>query len=610
MNLTDLKTREKELRRKYGDDFYEKMYMHYSARTAAAPAAVMAAGTEGTVLPSAQRTAVVSAPKSIEEFRKGIEDINRSIDSLNRQQYQHMLAGNDNRVMALDSVIKNAERQRETLKKQMSLAMGLRREGESTYRSVNKPVQKSGVPYSGSPGNGHFSTETPQVQEDKEISDGDLNDLGYGNSRTDGGQILKPTLLVSDDDIAIWMKPEPSPMAGAPPVDAEDHDMKLYNDVVNGFYDNYDAWRVRTGDLYGLIDTVDPDYLKNKKYISRDQYFKKMYEIYENKGLFEAPSYNEKKDILYAMRLWSRVQEICNTPQKLNIDYIDRKNYATDKDYYDEVAKHVISYTDNYDPEGLKKFYEKNGINDDETKWKIKISVNKQREEMKLRHNMSAATSDSKPINGDVESYEKYWNKEPISGDCGQVYVRGEAIDIIPWSYENSDHQHEAIESYHFEGGELNVTRFNLNLNLEEEAPLVVVIADFINQLNKASDWFTVDVDIVNINGQKKAIIKYNDSAWSNLAKESGKEIYDPNHETAVNLIKEHNEDEFGYIIVKNGKTWLKPLVYPGDRFFKLLDDDWKDVTYQLEEPIHIPTEFAEEINKKFLEQGLGIELP
>ncbi len=139
MTLEELKKREKELRKKYGDELYEKLYIRYSAAQALQsiktqppvykPAGPAPAAPLPQVTPNIPVTpfehSYEDPPKSIEDYRKNIEDINKRIGSLNKQQYQHMLTGNDNKVKAIDLVIKNAERIRDSLKKQMSAVMGI-----------------------------------------------------------------------------------------------------------------------------------------------------------------------------------------------------------------------------------------------------------------------------------------------------------------------------------------------------------------------------------------------------------------------------------------------------------------------------------------------------
>lgn len=64
-------------------------------------------------------------PTSIEDFRNGIEELTKKIDGFNRQQYNHILSGDDNKVTALDNIIKNTAKLRDELKVGMAAAMGI-----------------------------------------------------------------------------------------------------------------------------------------------------------------------------------------------------------------------------------------------------------------------------------------------------------------------------------------------------------------------------------------------------------------------------------------------------------------------------------------------------
>lgn len=54
-----------------------------------------------------------------------IEELTKKIDGFNRQQYNHILSGDDNKVTALDNIIKNTAKLRDELKVGMAAAMGI-----------------------------------------------------------------------------------------------------------------------------------------------------------------------------------------------------------------------------------------------------------------------------------------------------------------------------------------------------------------------------------------------------------------------------------------------------------------------------------------------------
>ncbi len=130
MNLNELKRNESKLRRRLGDDQYEKIYTAQqrieALRGKAANKRQGAGGdTDNMFYTNRPDSGTITNIPSIADYRKGIEDISAKIESLNKQQYEHMLSGDNSKVNALDNVIKNAEKQRDALRKQMSLALGI-----------------------------------------------------------------------------------------------------------------------------------------------------------------------------------------------------------------------------------------------------------------------------------------------------------------------------------------------------------------------------------------------------------------------------------------------------------------------------------------------------
>ena len=130
MNLNELKRNESKLRRRLGDDQYEKIYTAQqrieALRGKAANNRQGAGGdTDNMFYTNRPDSGIIPNKPSIADYRRGIEDISAKIESLNKQQYEHMLSGDNSKVNALDNVIKNAEKQRDALRKQMTEAMGL-----------------------------------------------------------------------------------------------------------------------------------------------------------------------------------------------------------------------------------------------------------------------------------------------------------------------------------------------------------------------------------------------------------------------------------------------------------------------------------------------------
>ena len=87
----------------------------------------------------------------------------------------------------------------------------------------------------------------------------------------------------------------------------------------------------------------------------------------------------------------------------------------------------------------------------------------------------------------------------------------------------------------------------------------------------------------------------------------------------------EHNEDmfdfcvlernELGYIYVENGKTVMKPLAYPGEKYGDYKENEFgvpvlQDITEQMYKSIELPKELVDKIKSMLAEQGLTIDFP
>ena len=566
MNLNELKRNESKLRRRLGDDQYEKIYTAQqrieALRGKAANKRQGAGGdTDNMFYTNRPDSGTITNIPSIADYRKGIEDISAKIESLNKQQYEHMLSGDDNKVNALDNVIKNAEKQRDALRKQMTEAMGLGDESK----------EKDMLRARGNAGGSLF---------------------GAGSN--------KKAIGLKDEDEEYPSEPSPSPVPPPPPVEKDDPDMKAYEALLNDYDNAHDAWAKEVAQINSARRLKDPDYINNPRYISADDYFSKMYILNQNKG---DSDYNKKKEAITERRNWSKDQEKYFDPPQAFDDYVKREDYKDDDDYYKDLAEHAIVYLDNGDIKGFEEFLKENKAKDDIN---APYYIKKLREEKSIQHTISPGSPDLKPLIGDLEDYGNYWGKPPADKDYGRVYVKGKGIDIIPWSSENSEYPHEVVESYHLQKNDFNLGKYILNQDLEADGPNWFHLLQMAGQALGAIDWVDVDVDIIKIDGQKKAIIKYNDSAWANMPKKAGESWTDLKNGTCITLNKKHKGPEFGYMYAKGGKTWLKPLVYPGEIYIKT----GEDVTYQLKKPVEVPKELVKKINNMFAEQGLGIELP
>lgn len=124
MTLEELIKLEKELRKKYGDDRYEQMYLHEKQvesisgapnintenigsgvhthtpqppeflKTAFKPADLKSKTDGKTSFENNTKSGIISyKPKSIEEFRDEIVRLSKLIGGINKQQYDYMLMG-------------------------------------------------------------------------------------------------------------------------------------------------------------------------------------------------------------------------------------------------------------------------------------------------------------------------------------------------------------------------------------------------------------------------------------------------------------------------------------------------------------------------------------
>lgn len=186
MDIVTLRKNEKELREKFGDEFYEKMYMRYSR-----------AETRPAVNTRADRPQVKSGGgqanrPAISEYRNNIAALNSRIENLNKQQYHAMLTGDDRKTAAYDGVIKSVEQQRDMLKKQMNRALGLSEESEDAdtlsaagkFETEAKPVKPAGNIY-GRPA--------------EPISSGEGND-GDDEEKLPPDPLIDDNVYVSEDD--------------------------------------------------------------------------------------------------------------------------------------------------------------------------------------------------------------------------------------------------------------------------------------------------------------------------------------------------------------------------------------------------------------------------
>lgn len=557
MNLSELKRREKELRKRLGDERYEQIYMRQQRSEQASAKPVLpaykqpeAADTPDRMLNNTQRTnsSAVPARLAIADFRKGIEELDKRIESLNKQQYHVMLSGDDKKTADYDKIISNAEKQRDALKEEMARAMGAGSgSGRDMLRAGGNPADRP-----------LFKAENVK----QAIGLDDEEDI------TASDPTKKENEYISQEDYFKQLK-------------------KLRNELeLNKKFkeDSYEG----TARAFGKHNSQEAVFFNDNYKIAEGNIKKIENEI----------------NVLKGNREWSKTQEKGLTPHESN-DYINEDDYINSNDYYKDMAERAWDYLDNGDVKGLVDFFKENDIDDNEKRI-IGEYVKELKEKKLTQHLIAPAQPDSKPLLGDPKNYGNYWDRPPMDKDYGSVYVNGNEVNIIPWSPENSEYPHEVIGSYHFHQNNFNGGRFAKDFEFEEDAPAGFLFVQLAHQVLKANDWFDVDVDIVNIDGEKKAIIKYNDSGWANLYKEPGRVLIDVENGTDITLNEKHTANEFGYIYAEDGKTWLKPLIYPGEQYIK----SGEDVTYQLKEPVEVPKDLVKKINDIFLEQGLGIELP
>jgi hypothetical protein len=116
-------------------------------------------------------------------------------------------------------------------------------------------------------------------------------------------------------------------------------------------------------------------------------------------------------------------------------------------------------------------------------------------------------------------------------------------------------------------------------------------------------------VDVLNIDGKERAVIKVSDSTWDAISKTADKTETDLINGTEITLDEKHVEGEFGYIYFEDGKMILKPLVYPGDKYLVFQGDRYVDVTNQLRRDYEVPEEMAEWIEEAINNAGLSFDL-
>ena len=174
--------------------------------------------------------------------------------------------------------------------------------------------------------------------------------------------------------------------------------------------------------------------------------------------------------------------------------------------------------------------------------------------------------------------------------DKGTISIGGQKMPIVTWDTSMEDYADKVVKSYDFTISGLNL-RGLLDLNFEGDVPMAFSIMEMAARTLSSIDTMYINVDILNIDGEKKALIKFSDTAWANLKKEPGRGITDWEQQTTVYLDSDHTKTEFGYIYEQDGKLMLSVLVYPGDQYAK----QGIDVTHQF----YAPLEFSEEMTKK-----------
>ena len=195
------------------------------------------------------------------------------------------------------------------------------------------------------------------------------------------------------------------------------------------------------------------------------------------------------------------------------------------------------------------------------------------------------------------------WNKGKDVG-YGSIVKGGEVIALIPTDSDAYINGVSLVEQTDDIDTKFNLARFLLNQDFTEDAPALQTFLEIGSQVGNALDHTYLTVDIVEANGEKKAVIKYSDSGCNYAKLQEG---VNPSEKGVIKLDRRHMDNpEFGYICVVDGKTMLMPLIYPNDRFIY----KGKDVTYEMSQPIELPSYILDTVEKMLKENGITLNLP
>ena len=216
------------------------------------------------------------------------------------------------------------------------------------------------------------------------------------------------------------------------------------------------------------------------------------------------------------------------------------------------------------------------------------------------------------------EAYEAQGKIPPsIDADYGTINIGGKDVKIIPWSWEHDKHSYDVVDTYKGTVTEFNWARFMLDWSFEDDGAggqnigtNIVNAALLGDKILSSFDQSYATVDVLNIDGKERAVIKVSDSAWDAISKTADKTETDLINGTEITLDADHVQGEFGYIYFENGKMILKPLVYPGDKYLVFQGDRYVDVTNQLRRDYEVPGEMAEWIEEAIKKTGLSFDLP
>ena len=224
---------------------------------------------------------------------------------------------------------------------------------------------------------------------------------------------------------------------------------------------------------------------------------------------------------------------------------------------------------------------------------------------------------DSTVVMMSPEAYEEMVNTPPsIEGDYGTINIDGEDVKILPWTWEYNKYSPEVIDHYKGKVTDWNLADFLLNLNFElndeggtDVGTNVTNALLLANQVFAAYTHSYATVDVLDLDGEKRVVIKVSDSAWDSVSKEAGEEMNDLIHGTSITLDKKHTEGEFGYIYFEGDKMILRPLIYPDDKYLVFQDNEYVDITNQMRRDYEVPEEMAEWIEEALNNAGLTIDL-